>query len=761
MSLIYVKHHPNPDVPFEYKELCEGRRILFFDPMVEWGQGRNEVADRFRRIEHELRNVDLVIFRGSTQDFALALQESEISIKQVLGSLPATALVGSKDNSSSVGYVSVPCSNPPQELELPTIEVLREAEIRSILQRSKAIFSPYDHHFILPSGFHAPEFIRLADALQDPIEIIRIADWIFPYLSKRTMIIGDTGSLLPLLLTLQYRAMILFKWDIRIRTLSEYPIDKASLATVINEAEKEFSTLDHSILFLVSVNSSGNLIKRFDKLMNDEARAYSTLVVCNTNEDEKIPNGISLIFNPIKRWNNREECDLCGKSTAISIDERTYERVPGFQWKRFHIDEKLAKKHIKFWEAVDRTNAVLLHVDDPNYLEGGDIRHHGIYLDVVKLLEDDWFKRLIIKKLQSFKQFPNIVLIPKHRATEAVLRLVNKIFISADIWVVKGDLSISEKEKLRSLKATDKILIVDDALVTGTTLFQWIEAIYNISTSQPRVQAFVIVARPPDHRVSFAVRQRFRDRDTDDEMSLVTGYEIFLPLTGRSRCPWCRERDLLSRYLPLLKEQSSKEYAISRIRMLDSDKTGCPSLLSAENRPKEELRTGRSFFGDLMHPVAFAAVTAACQELRDKMNLPMGQGSVFQRFLKYIVTVINRRFGITLRIKKKDIFFQKTIVNVVDLSKHFNYYYDKLLLPAVLRTFTLKELRYPERESEIVEEIRKKDPNLSDPIMISEIAWSAVNERIPQQVAIELLEKANLNHPSVTMLKELLSDKFV
>ena len=51
----------------------------------------------------------------------------------------------------------------------------------------------------------------------------RIADWLLPYVSRRAIVLADTGSMLPLLHSLREQAKERLGWEVAIITLEEYP----------------------------------------------------------------------------------------------------------------------------------------------------------------------------------------------------------------------------------------------------------------------------------------------------------------------------------------------------------------------------------------------------------------------------------------------------------------------------------------------------------------------------------------------------------
>src|SRR5262249_41639854 len=158
----------------------------------------------------------------------------------------------------------------------------------------------------------------------------------------------------------------------------------------------------------------------------------------------------------------------CERKALIFIDRRTYERVPSHHRVPVTINATIASSHQEFWEAAERTGAVHPHYD--LILEDGTRRHYGIYIDLVALLTDSWFRNRIAAELRRVAA-PTIALIPKHRASEALHALLVEAYPGVETeFVPAGPLSDQLVNRLRSLTEAHSILIADDGLVSSATL---------------------------------------------------------------------------------------------------------------------------------------------------------------------------------------------------------------------------------------------------------------------------------------------------
>jgi hypothetical protein len=204
MPVTYVRFFPTIFVRAYDEKTCESE-ILFFDPVRE--RQTTLVGDRFRKIDFGLRRADLVVVRGTGPGFVKELQGDNV-LRELLKETPLLVLQGCANYDKPICVVTPEGFKSPDVY--PPIEELRQIEIESIFIRNEAIFSgEHDYHFCLPSGLHSDRFIRLADALRDRVDVLRISDWILPYLEQNNIVLADTGTLLPLLQTLQQQASIL------------------------------------------------------------------------------------------------------------------------------------------------------------------------------------------------------------------------------------------------------------------------------------------------------------------------------------------------------------------------------------------------------------------------------------------------------------------------------------------------------------------------------------------------------------------------
>jgi hypothetical protein len=351
---------------------------------------------------------------------------------------------------------------------------------------------------------------------------------------------------------------------------------------------------------------------------------------------------------------------------VIGIDSRTYERLPNFRYKTVKINRKVANRNSQFWQIADQMDAVRLHVTMPYTESKSYVRHHGIYLDIPRLLQHSEFLDKCVQRLRALCT-PNLVLIPYNESTNALRSLVHQAYEQLGnniIHVVEsGELP---QDIASDLQKATTILIVDDAIVTGGMLRSLRPAIYKITkeVTNPNVFGFVVVARPSDETIMESVMRLYTSHEGP---RLAYGEKVFLPRAGNEYCHWCQEYNELQIFLSRFESDMSRvarEYVEKRIKRLIPE-IQPPFLLSLEDDESEAKAVTRgSFFGHLRPIAAFAAMTSSCQERRQELKTSR-EGS---------------------------------ITEVVDTKMAFDSYYDPVFIAAMLRTFNADQLRCPERD---------------------------------------------------------------
>lgn len=710
MALTYVnffaKYTRRYEAPFG------DNHVVMYDLMLE--RTGYSVLDRIRDLDPSLRNVSCLVLRVRRQSFMEQLQGDDLFHK-VLPNVPVAVLAGGIKGESMRLFELPPLRPPTFSLD---INELRSAEILAILDRNGAIWGPHDDfHYEIPSGNHTASFIKLGQALQDPVEITRIGDWILPGLDENVGIVGDNGTLLPLLLTIRNEAREIYNWDIPIRVIDSYPSDPAVIQDVANDLYRDLKP-DGRILFLISVSGSGRLALEIGRLVLP--MRHSLLVICDTSDK---PLSEALLHKPIECWpvDNYGKCLTCESKQVLYIDPHSYERVRHIERVSVTMTASAATKHRDFWAAVQRTDAVRLHHDLQS--SDGSSRHYGIYIDLLAILSDAWFRKLVLDVLlEREPQTPAITLIPRHASSEAVAALVREAYPKTEILIVPpGELSANIAEKIVQLKSSEIVLVADDGLVSGTTVHNFrphIHKLFKSKESLPRVRAFVVLARPSRMAQLKDIKNRYYDATGSHFRS---GYMILLP--DFRDCPWCRERKLIESAQPRL-NGDALEISSRRIRDFSG---GLPkAFLFGSDEVDTRSRSTGSVFGHLNQTVAFAAATNCIYE--QWLHATDDQGDPAYSMKVYYV----------------------------DVPDLINKFYGDAFAPAVFRTMKSCYLTYSGQNNAIIDQLERLKSPLAFPYIAPELLWAVIEGKLPLRAGSILINEFSDKTPIMNLLKSLL-----
>jgi hypothetical protein len=627
------------EAPLLYDNLCGGFEVLLYDAQEE--RGVKGLGDRFRRIDDSLRMTDLVVFRSSRGPSVVSDYSSDPVIRALLDDVPSGVL--HRQQQLQLGPLLTPLE---WSRSLPSILLsdLRQGEIYSLLECGGAIFGDDHSHFYMPSGYHANRFVRLADAVADPVNVRRLVDWILESVSADSVILADTGTILPVVQGLQNAALAEFGVSLPIEVLNGYPVKEAALKVTVSDLRSRYGE-GRPLVLLVSVNSSGNLIEMFSHV---DVGRNSTLVVCDTGPSSTR----ALARVPVRTWKPDVggECDGCKTdAAAISIDPRSYEQRPNFSWSKFGVTPNRASADSWFWQLVSDRNLARLHTDKARHL--GDSRHLAVWIDVEALLEAEPFRKSCLDALCGFGIIDLILMPPRVTHTNLWAILQERFPQATFVELVQDGLPLLDDDLLHSAQA---ILVVDDAAVTGTSLVRLRRQLFNRLAPlrvNPPTSAFVPLLRPADRNVEHRLRRAF-----GGPMEAVAyGWQVYLP-SGAS-CPWCKERDFIEGEMASLPSEL-RPVAKARYDQLQGELTESALWLAESVQPG--LRTEGSFFGDLSQIVAFAAASSVVQAIRQDLRRATVGSSI----------------------------------DVINVASAIESYYDDIFLSAILRTCMPRELRY-------------------------------------------------------------------
>lgn len=672
--------------------------VVMFDPRLE--RSFEPLLNRLRVQDLARGALDLLVVRTSHPG-AVDEIERDAALAEFLTGIPTLVLAAGHDADAPAPAFHRPAWSATGGPELATAD-LRGAELQAMLRRSSAIFHHEGFHYALPSAaVHAAEFIRLADALQDATDLVRIADWVLPLLQPGSGLAADTGTLLGLMATLRYEAVRRFGWDIPIAALDEYPRG----ASAVQELLRNFMVAGwDELVFLVSVNSTG-AVARYVVADQPGARVVAlceTAIASEHRADRASDDTTVFVEQPVERWplGADRRCEQCEHRQILHIHPRTYELTTELRWSAVGFAHEQLSEEREFWAIADRMDAVELHVDRALSMGAHeDVRHLAVGLDIDALLSDAaFFERARTILEQRYPQ-PDVVLIPEHAATEALRRLANAVWDAPVHAIALGPL---EGEARAAVAAARDVLVMDDVAISTLTLFGLRMRVYEVSQAEQQsicVWGFVAVARPPEPHDWNQIRKRYMTA-TDEGMrhSLYCAQQLSLPAPGNAACASCRERVLLQRTLPSLSGQAR---ARARERELVLQRTPLrPPLGIGGVAP--DARTVDSMVGDLRPRAAFAAAAAHAQHLKCTLNARRHVSQLLYFDIALLLEVI----------------------------------FDAAMFAGILRTLDARNVRDPTGEIDLVACMAGKEWPTG---MLAELAIAAADGKLPADTVLAYL----------------------
>jgi hypothetical protein len=681
---------------------------MLFDPRVE--RGSQSVGERWRQLDASKRAVDLIIVRGSGEDFPAQVEADEV-LRDVVKETPLLVLAGSWDPDDRAPHLSRPEWAAESDVEVD-MEALRNYELATLVLESGAVYRTPNCHFRLPSSsHHAETFIRLADALDDHTDLVRLADWVLPLLDPETALLGDNGSLLGLLAVVSREALHRFGWEPWVATFNQYPSDTESIRAFIDG----FRAQDwRRLLFLVTVSSSGSIAGRVEAL-REEGIDVEVAILCGTAPPGDGPQCFTRHL--VERWEvgTNEECPRCAELQCLIVDPQTYEVRASMNSTLEGIDIEEARRCAPFWEAADREgiDAVSLHVEvDTAEGNPAGTRHLSVALDIPALLRHEWYRGRCLTGLRE-QPTPDLVLIPRHGAAPALRELIVEAHGIDPARILDVPVGELDEEVLAALGESRRLLVADEVVITAETLVTLRRRAYEAHRGL-EIWGFTPLLRPPSKLERRHLFRPFQGPGADGEagMRFAFGFELFLPPPGPVGCPWCAERELLENRLAGL-DGGARELAEARLARLRSTSGLSSPLLLRGDAP--ETRTEGSYFGQLRPEAAFAAASAVAQRQKDSFQRDRGVNEL-------------RYFNVPLAIEAL---------------------FDTVLLGGMLRTFERRDLREIGRDEEVGRALGEYQ---LDEAGLVEGAYAAITGKLPSAPVVERLRRTDLGDAGELLL---------
>lgn len=617
------------------------------------------------------------------------------------------------------------------------IDGLRKRELVDMVKRSEALLSASDNYtFHLPSGAYTDDFLRAGNIQTSMHNLDTLFFWMLPYLSDVDGILVDTWSIGSVALNCS-RLIGVYdgtrKRNLRVEIRSSYVDGRAATRSQLFElAERASYGLSSPFLSIFSTTMTGLSIKNLRSALTTKEcpsdlirllvlfrRASSKIKV----EGETVPELCSLELSGYRNDNTSDK-------VAIDIDRTTY--FPVFaKEKETSLTRTFARQNQSFFSNYGSWNCIRIHAD--SIVERQVYRHHGIYIDVLKMLRTDRFRARLEAILEELDRVPRMVIVPPHDAGVALAEFVASFFekkekfrprvvVHLDLGLPSSDEVDSHKSQemeavhaeLRSLSHTDTILVLDDVVTTGTRLSAYQK---RLRDTEYKGEICYLVgvqrmqARSEYHRLSSTLEQNNLGRPHK-----VRNVEsVVLPNWSKIDCPLCVEQVFLEELINSQPDPypSWIHARLNLLRKTTSEGLSDDVFLKPPSASALSL-TINSFFAPPNAPqaVVLSSVAAAIQEMR------------------------------TCEDRKKRLDSRGFPVRTLFSARDLERYSDGILRASILRSLVPRELRrfsvekeklLVERAEAIFEAQEDDDKNthaeLALALGLGKIPMDAVNER--------------------------------
>lgn len=557
-------------------------------------------------------------------------------------------LLTSEDYTPQIGENLNPLAKGSILSKLATEKIinrLRQEELLYLLKRSRALITSGENYvYRLPSGKLDSFFIRVGNIQDSRDSIDAIFFWLIPYLKNVGAIVTDTWSIASISLN---ASRLLKRYDpmapdrVRVEMLPHYlsssETGDVEISAILTKVTKGH---DKKILFLESACNTNTLITNvksaIDKFGHDKERFRFVALY-----DVKGRAQISALCD-LKEFRDEFLADLVldeRNKSIIGIDPQVYfpiqlTEVP------IGIRTRTTKISKKFFDDYAQSGAIRVHRD---YTERKSYeRHHGVDIDVSKLLKTRKFRMRLKKRILSLNRRPRVIVTPTHPTGRELGRFAVGVLQSVGVSPAhfqhdslfvdeKGSISSAAshtneeiREAFDGLDATDSVLILDDVSTSGSTLVGYQKNLHDLFDGQ--IHYLVGVARPSDSsswkkRVGMLRHRTYRNGRTHRFRHTVDGVEsVVLPDWDSDECPWCQETEVCQEILDKLDLQIWPAEILDRVDLLQEGREDglISDLVPALGNDYPISIGDHSIFVGPGAPqaVVFAAVASAVQQLR-------------------------------------------------------------------------------------------------------------------------------------------------
>jgi hypothetical protein len=534
----------------------------------------------------QLEMVDLLIVRPTV---TVPLQETHVDMSCFIKRAPR-ADIRILYSVAFTLHLSPPQNDAVDATILPSehnafLAWLQQEELTAFVKHSAALF-PSRPHIIYrqPSGLYAEAFLRVGSVQTSRAHLDAFFFWLLPYLNDRDALLTDTWSIssIGLNAALSLAAYTRNQRVCDFATLSVYQDGSPSRTQDAEATLRTLAKADRQTLAIISASASGRTLKQLQTMARNvtadtaQFRFVSLYSLSNRPSDALCRFPLPTPTHMVKDSDNR---------AIVEIDPVTY--FP------FHLRDTpvLIKRayvaHREFFTRYQGLGVFQLHRDSTDN-SGQVIKHHGLYIDVTKLLDHAPYRAKLSAALNNIPRAPVLIVAPPHVAGEQLAAIAQEhckdrfgitvpVLLHPDLVDVPGE----AHELITSAKGDALLLILDDVVVTGERIRRYSVQLRDNLHYQGRRWYLIGVARPESKQQWEVFERDLRHRGKDGEPNhFVEAHYIeavehaVLPNWQEAHCPWCREERHLLAFIDKQETSSANGIVIDRLLALQQRRNG-------------------------------------------------------------------------------------------------------------------------------------------------------------------------------------------
>lgn len=612
-----------------------------------------DVASFLYEKRQELQAINGIILRPPVYRQIKTIITKEEDYKHVINRFPSIPvyllytfeyeiILSENLNKKSLEGLALPQSTTNSDI----IKILQQKEMESFVTNSNALFhSPPGTIYKTPSLEYSHYFLRVGNIQTRRHVLDAIFFWLIPHLKNTSAILTDSWSVSSMAFN---TARLLCRYDdtinhgsFHVNMLSSHPGGQKNLdAETYASIEPLLYQNEKKILFLLSAIKTEKSFHALKKVFSGfeledkiETVALFKLVKKNTLVDGNIVRILCDLSN-IEGISFDSSSDLSSNEKIFPIDEKVFFPLR-IQESQIILPINSFENSKQFCHDYCNKNVFTTHRDALD-LKKAFIRHHGIFLDINKMLEVNTFTDKIKGTIDAFSKAPVYIIHPPHEQGEKLAAFIKalldikfgttvEIFSITDTLINDEDRGIAQH--LKKLSETDMLLVIDDVSITGNRLKSYQQ---NLRASyKGQIHYFIGVARPEDDKVwkKKVAELKLRINSTGgkhSEQHILTSIEkINIPDWDEKSCPWCNEKDILFKLITEKKHDGKPFITSLRNRyseLRDSKKEGLSNNLffSYKQSNKPAFLGGSVFYEskNISEADLFVAVAASIHHLR-------------------------------------------------------------------------------------------------------------------------------------------------